>query len=245
MTSLSGNIRSFLNAAKFELLRFWQNIDDAPDILYIRLGLVFNAAKFELLRFWQNIDDAPDLLYMSPDGGPIEEKDCLRDLGVRVSTDLTFQTQIDMVIKSGNISEKRKPADAHPSKELDPAKNQGLITGYDVKWQWSERRGRLAIPNRIARDAPSKVKKTRERSLGVHSAHLFNLLPKRLRNEDSGDFELFKKHLDIFLAMVPDQPTTSGMAKAALANSLLDLVRLVQNDIVYMFACCILAIDTA
>ena len=222
MTSLSGNIRSFLNAAKFELLRFWQNIDDAPDILYIRLGLVFNAAKFELLRFWQNIDDAPDLLYMSPDGGPIEEKDCLRDLGVRVSTDLTFQTQIDMVIKSGNISEKRKPADAHPSKELDPAKNQGLITGYDVKWQWSERRGRLAIPNRIARDTPSKVKK-------AHGAHLFQLLQKRLRNEDSGDFELFKNHLDIFLAIVPGQPTTTGMARAALSNSLLDQVPLVQN----------------
>ena len=46
------------------------------------VGMVFNAnAKFELLRFWQNIDDAPDILYMSSDGGPIEKKDCLRDLG--------------------------------------------------------------------------------------------------------------------------------------------------------------------
>ena len=46
--------------------------------------------------------------------------------------------------------------------------NKGLITGYDVKWQWSDRRGSLAIPNRIARDTPSKVKK-------AHGAHLFQL----------------------------------------------------------------------
>ena len=38
----------------------------------------------------------------SSDGGTIEEKDCLRDLGVRVSTDLTFSIQIDMVVESGS-----------------------------------------------------------------------------------------------------------------------------------------------
>ena len=103
---------------------------------------------------------------------------------------------------------------------------QGLINGYEFKWQWSDRRGRLAVPNKIPRDAPSKVKKARERSLGVHGAHL---LPKQLRNENSGDFELFKNHLDIFLANVPDQPTTAGLARAALSNSLLDQVPLVPN----------------
>ena len=36
------------------------------------------------------------------DGGPIAEKDCLGDLGVRVSTDLTFSRQIDMVVESGS-----------------------------------------------------------------------------------------------------------------------------------------------
>ena len=106
--------------------------------------------------------------------------------------------------------------------------NHGLITGYDTKWQWSDRWGRLAIPNRIARNAPSKVKKARERSLGINGAHLFNLLPKRLRNEDSGDFELFKNHLDIFLAMIPDQPTT-GLARAAISNSLLEQVPLAKT----------------
>ena len=31
--------------------------------------------------------------------GPIEEKDCLRDLGVMVSTDLTFSNQIEVFIE--------------------------------------------------------------------------------------------------------------------------------------------------
>ena len=73
------------------------------------------------------------------------------------------------------------------------------------------------------------MKKARERSLGVHGAHLFNILPKKPRNENSGDFELFKNHLDIFLAMVPDQPTISGMARPAASNSLLDQVLLVKD----------------
>ena len=68
--------------------------------------------------------------------------------------------------------------------------SQGLVDGYELKWQWSDRWGRLAVPNRIPYSAPSKVKKARERSLGVHGAHLFNLLPKNLRNENSRDFEL-------------------------------------------------------
>ena len=36
-------------------------------------------------------------------------------------------------------------------------------------------------------------------------------------------------HLDIFLAMVPDQPTSSGLARAAATNSLLDQVLLVKD----------------
>ena len=66
------------------------------------------------------------------------------------------------------------------------------------------------------------VNKARERSLGVHGAHLFNLMQKKLRIENSGDFGLFKNHLDIFLAMVPNQPTTAGLARAASLNSLLE-----------------------
>ena len=53
-------------------------------------GMTFNASKFELLRFWMDKDRAPDILYLAPDGGPIEEKESLRDLGVIINTDFTF-----------------------------------------------------------------------------------------------------------------------------------------------------------
>ena len=41
-------------------------------------------------------------MYMAPDGSPLEEKESLRDLGVRVSTDLTFSGQITLAVQSGN-----------------------------------------------------------------------------------------------------------------------------------------------
>ena len=104
--------------------------------------------------------------------------------------------------------------------------SQGLVDGYSISWQWSDRRGRMAIPHAIPSTAPTKVKQARERSLGVHSARIFNLLPSNLRNENSGDFALFKNHLDIFLSTVPDQPTTSGLFRAAVSNSLLEQVPL-------------------
>ena len=85
----------------------------------------------------------------------------------------------------------------------------------------------MAIPNNIPLKAPAKVKKARERSLGVHGARLFNLLPQNLRNENSGDFLLFKNHLDIFLSGIPDEPTTHGLVRAAVSNSLLDQVPLI------------------
>ena len=107
--------------------------------------------------------------------------------------------------------------------------SQGLIDGYSITWQWSDRRGRLAVPASIPRSAPSRVKGVKEESRSVHGVHLFNMMPKSLRNENSGDFPLFKNHLDIFLSRIPDQPTTPGLTRAAATNSLLDQVPMVQD----------------
>ena len=242
---------------------------------------------------------------MAPDGSPIEEKDSLRDLGVRVSTDLTFTAQIKTAVQAGSCmagwamrtfrgrgrclmitvlrsliqprldycSQLWSPRDQFSINLLESVQrnfisqikcqelagldywgklselriysqerrreryqicflwkiSQGLIEGFPFKWQWSDRRGRLAIPANIPRCAPASVKKARERFLNVHGARLFNLLPKKLRNENSGDFPLFKNHLDIFLSRVPDQPTTAGLFRAAQSNSLLDQVPLVTD----------------
>ena len=45
-----------------------------------------------------------------------------------------------------------------------------------------------------------------------------------------GDFDLFKNHLDIFLSMVPDQPTIPGLVRSAGSNSLLDQVPLIHHQ---------------
>ena len=270
------------------------------------IGMVFNSGKFELLRFWLDRDTAPDILHLGPDGGPIEEKESLRDHGVLVSTQLTFSEQIDKVIGSATkmagwvlrtfrrrgksimltlfrslvqprldyCSQLWSPRDQASINRLETVQrhflsnikdaglvgmsywerlsylkvysqerrrkryqicflwklSQGMIDGYQLRWQWSDRRGRLVIPNRVPPSAPAKVKQARERSLGVHGARLFNILPVNLRNENSGDFALFKNHLDIFLSMVPDQPTTPGLCRAAATNSLLDQVPLIHMD---------------
>ncbi len=42
-----------------------------------------------------------------------------------------------------------------------------------------------------------------------------------LRNADHGDTLMWKNNLDLFLADVPDEPTTRGLVRGAQYNSLL------------------------
>ena len=104
--------------------------------------------------------------------------------------------------------------------------SQDLVSGYSINWSFSERRGRMAVPHPINYNAPAKIKNARERTLAVHGARLFNLLPAHLRNEDCGDYDLFTNHLDIFLSQIPDEPTIQGFGRRANSNSLLDQIPL-------------------
>ena len=101
-----------------------------------------------------------------------------------------------------------------------------MVNGFDVRWTHSDRRGRTIVIPPLKPHVPAKVRSARERSLSVHGAKLFNLLPQHLRDENSGSFELFKNHLDHFLSTVPDQPTVSGLVRAASSNSLVDQIPL-------------------
>ena len=96
-----------------------------------------------------------------------------------------------------------------------------MVLGYDVQFFCAGRRGRNIIPKAVARAAPTVVKNARERSLGVRGAKLFNLLPETLRSMNSDHIDMFKNHLDVFLASIPDQPTVTGLGRAAESNSLL------------------------
>ena len=60
-------------------------------------NMVFNSEKFECLRFWPKAIK-PDFQYCSPDGTIIEEIKNLRDLGVEMSSDLTFNVYIEQAV---------------------------------------------------------------------------------------------------------------------------------------------------
>ena len=108
--------------------------------------------------------------------------------------------------------------------------SQGMVSGYDVTFtSGGGRRGRSIVPNPVVRSAPSMVRNAREHSLGVKGAKLFNLLPETLRSMNTDHVDYFKNNLDIFLSSVPDQPTMTGLGRAAESNSLLDQLPLFYN----------------
>ena len=100
--------------------------------------------------------------------------------------------------------------------------SQGLVQGYNLPFQQNERRGLLVTVPPMAANSPSTVMKAREASLQVKGARLFNLIPRDLRDTNTGTVDHFKFRLDNWLATVPDQPTIQGRQRAASTNSLLD-----------------------
>ena len=79
---------------------------------------------------------------------------------------------------------------------------EGRVEGYNLEFTDCDngRRGRMVVPKPYAKTAPAAVRRARESSLGIKGSRLFNL----------------------FLCEVPDQPTQSGMTRAAETNSLID-----------------------
>ena len=59
----------------------------------------FNAGKFEHLRFGSTEENV--FQYLAPDGSIIQTKESLRDLGVRINSNLNFSEQIDTAVQSG------------------------------------------------------------------------------------------------------------------------------------------------
>ena len=57
----------------------------------------FNSKKFEWVRY-SGKSPGPEYQYLAPDGSRIEQKDSLRDLGVVLSSDLSFSLQIEKVV---------------------------------------------------------------------------------------------------------------------------------------------------
>ena len=99
---------------------------------------------------------------------------------------------------------------------------QGYVQGYNLQWKQSPRRGRLIEVAQYHCEAPAAVKKAREASLSVQGAKLFNLLPRHIRDMDTGTTDQFKSELDSWLGNIPDQPTIPGRQRSSATNSLVD-----------------------
>ena len=294
--------------------RIWRGVSTSSDCSILQqdlqsvyasadlINMVFNSSKFEWVRYHVGASNPPDFNYQAPDSSHISQKSELRDLGVTMSTDLTFSLQVEKVVRTASqmvgwgmrtfrtrgkhlmlvllkslvqphldyCSQLWSPATQaqinkieHVQRSVvkqiwDPAMaglsywdklkylrlysqerrreryqilfiwkiSQGLVSGYQIPFSHNSRTGRWAVPTPLVKNAPSVVRAAKEKSLRVKGCQLFNLLPAVLRNADHGDILMFKNNLDHYLCSVPDQPTTSGLSRAARTNSLLHQIPL-------------------
>ena len=82
------------NALQLDL----QAVYDASE----HINMIFNSKKFEWLRYPHSNMEPPDVCYTAPDSSLISQKTCLRDLGVNMSSDLTFTLQVEKVVTTAN-----------------------------------------------------------------------------------------------------------------------------------------------
>ena len=62
--------------------------------------MLFNGKKFEILRYGRNEDLKDETNYFTPNfEGIIEEKHCLRDLGIVMSNTASFSNHVNLVCK--------------------------------------------------------------------------------------------------------------------------------------------------
>ena len=109
---------------------------------------------------------------------------------------------------------------------------EGLVPNFGVEtFQGRMGQGRfLRVPKTQVR-----ARSLREKSLTVEGPLLFNCLPPHIRNF-SGAKETFKKHLDEFLQIIPDEPVYSSDPNGCVrqngmrSNNIRDWVRKLRKE---------------
>ena len=67
------------------------------------VNMHFNSDKFECMRLWPNKSTIPLFDYLGPNGDSIEVKQHLKDLGVHLSSDLSFKMQIEKIVSGASM----------------------------------------------------------------------------------------------------------------------------------------------
>ena len=260
-------------------------------------NMKFNSEKFECIRYGKLNEFHETTEYYSDANTVITPKDQINDLGVIISRNCTFTSQIDNVVKTANklcawilrtfrtrtpklmillwkslvlskldyCSQLWSPTGKGDIQRLEMVQRSFIrkideVRGLDYWTQLNklhlyslERRrerymiiyiwrilehqvpdftsgkmssineaGRLgrkcSSPN-IRSNAPSDIKNIRYASLSVKGPQLFNLLPAEIRNLRNCSVEVFKRSLDKFLSVVPDEPQIPGYTAIRRADS--------------------------
>ena len=66
------------------------------------VNMHFNSEKFECLRFWPGSAAPPVYKYRGPDKNEIEVKNDLKDLGVQISSNLSFKLQVEKTVSAAS-----------------------------------------------------------------------------------------------------------------------------------------------
>ena len=98
-----------------------------------------------------------------------------------------------------------------------------LVPNCGISFHTNQRTGIRAVVPLIRSTTPTFLKNLQASSFNHVAPLMFNLLPATMRVLYDGPDTLnkFKRHLDSFLQIIPDQPTIPGCPRPAKTNSLL------------------------
>ena len=106
------NLSEFTSSSSFaDDTRVWRGVQNPSDCTELpqavydcadHINMTFNSKKFEWMRYTAGAQPPPDFQYLAPDSSNIEQKSDLRDLGVRMSTDLKFSLQVEKVVSTAS-----------------------------------------------------------------------------------------------------------------------------------------------
>lgn len=90
---------------------------------------------------------------------------------------------------------------------------------WSIKTRENPRRGLNCVIPSISRSATHRVKSMVEQSFAVRGPRLFNSIPANLRNGNLS-YSSFKRQLDVYLNVVPDEPLLPNYPHRHASNSL-------------------------
>ena len=113
--SLCSSISTGTSSSSFaDDTRIWRGVSSPADCSKLQddlqsvytcaehINMEFNSKKFEWLRYTAGSGSPPDFQYLAPDTTNISQKKELKDLGVRMSSDLTFALQVEKVVTTAS-----------------------------------------------------------------------------------------------------------------------------------------------